>query len=273
MTFSGRELSLFNGEPLRVVQITRGNLVWRYAVGDRPQTVDGQVYTAPGGVSYSEIRDSSQRAKNRITITLPIDLPVSANWLPHPVAGTILVSCFAMHRGEADFTIEWTGRVMGPKFSDTAIELVCEPSRAVTKSRGNNLRWQKGCPLPFLSQGLGMCNKDPAAVKVLGTVSARSGVFITAAAFTALPAGRLAGGFLKWTRPDGEVDYRTIMTHAGAVVTVDYGTDAMPLATVLDTFPGCKHDWIDCGYYANQPNYGGCRYIPVKSPHDGNPVQ
>jgi hypothetical protein len=273
MTFSSRETSLFTGEPLRVVVIRRGSLVWRYAVGDRELEVDGQTFPAPGGVSYSEIRDSSQRAKNRITITLPIDLPVADNWLPYPTAGTVLVACLAKHRGETDYTVEWTGRVMGPKFSDTRIELICEPSRSVTKSRGNNLRWQRGCPVAVYSQGIGMCNADPELHKVTTAYDDKDGLSIEASAFGALPAGRLAGGFLRWLRPDGEPDYRTIMTHVGSVITIDYDTDAMEPATSLDAFPGCKHDWEDCGYFSNQDNYAGCRYIPIKTPHDGNPVQ
>ena len=273
MTFSARETSQFGGEPLRLLVIRRGNLVWRYATGDRHIELDGFWYEAPGGIGWTEIRDSSQRQKNRITITLPIDLSVSENWFPYPTSGVVLVACLALHKDEAEYTIEWTGRVVGPKAYDTKLDLVCEPSRAITKSRGNNLRWQRGCPLAMYSQGNGMCNLDPDDWKLEAPVGEVDGVRITSTEFATLADGRLDGGFITWTRTDGEPDYRTIMVHLGEEIFVDYPTDSIPPAAVIDALPGCKHDWEDCTSFSNTDNYGGCRYIPVKSPHDGNQVQ
>jgi len=273
MTFNARETGLFTGEPIGLIRLARGNLVERYATGDRDYQLGDELFIAPGGVSRSAIQDSSQRAKNRLTLTLPIDLPVVAWWLPYPTAQRVLVTCLSWHAGDSDFAVEWTGRVVSPKFFDTKIELVCEPSRSVTKSRGSNLRWQRGCPLPLYSQGLGMCNVDPEEHKTVGEVTSLAGLALSATEIAALPVSRLAGGFIRWMRPDGEPDYRTIMGHLGGTVFLDYGTDALPVGTEVEFFPGCRHTWEDCGYYENQDNYGGVLTIPVKSPHDGNPVQ
>lgn len=273
MTFNAREISLFSGEPLRAILFTRGNLAWRYATGDRPLVVDGQTYSAPGGITLSAIQDSSQRAKNRLTITLPPDLSVASNWMPYPTASTVLVTVFALHRGEPEFHVEWTGRVLGPKFYDTKLELACEPSRSVTKARGANLRWQRGCTLPLYSKGIGMCNVDEADHAVPAEVLTITGLQITASEFATLPVSRLAGGYIEWERPDGELDFRTIMAHTGDTIIVNFGTDSLPVGTTLIALPGCKHTWEDCGYFENQDNYGGVLTIPVKSPHDGNPVQ
>lgn len=273
MTFSLRELSLFAGEPIGLFRFARGNLVRRYATGDTDVELGGELFVAPGGVSRSAIQDSSQRAKNRLTITLPIDLDIVSWWAPYPSAQRVLVTCLSMHAGDTDFAVEWTGRVVSPKFYDTKFELVCEPSRSVTKSRGSNLRWQRGCPLPLYSQGIGMCNVDPEEHKVVGELISLTGLALKAAEIAALPVARLTGGFIRWVRPDGELDYRTIMAHLGDTIFLDYGSDAMPVGTEVEFFPGCKHTWEDCGYFENQDNYGGVLTIPVKSPHDGNPVQ
>lgn len=273
MAFSLRELSLFQGEPIGLFRFARGNLVWRYTTAEAPVQLGDELFEAPGGISRSAIQDSSQRAKNRLTITLPIDLPVASNWTPFPTAQRVLVTCLSLHRGDTDFAVEWTGRVVSPKFYDTWLELVCEPSRSITKSRGSNLRWQRGCPLPLYSKGVGMCNLDEEEHKVVGTVSQVVGLQITAPEFATVPTGRLAGGFIRWTRPDGELDFRTIMAHLGDTIIVDFGTDSLPEDAEVEAFPGCAHTWEDCGYYDNQDNYGGVLTIPVKSPHDGNPVQ
>lgn len=273
MSFNLRELSRFAGEPIGLIRLARGNLVERYTTGDRDYQLGAELFVGLGGVSRSAIQDSSQRAKNRLTITLPIDAPAVDWWVPYPTAQRVLVTCLSIHAGDTEFAVEWTGRVASPKLFDTKIELICEPSRSVTKSRGSNLRWQRGCPLPVYSQGRGMCNLDPESQKVVGVVTDLSGLTLTATGIDELPVSRLAGGFLKWTRADGELDYRTIMGHLGNTVFLDFGSDALPDGTEVEFFPGCKHTWEDCGFYENQVNYGGVLTIPVRSPHDGNPVQ
>lgn len=273
MSFRLRELSLFGGEPIGLFRFRRGNLVWRYATGDRPITLGDEVFEAPGGVSRSEIQDSSQNSKNRVTITLPPGLPVADNWVPYPVAGRVFVDCLALHKGEAEFVTEWVGRVVGPKYGRTKLELVCEPSRATSRGAGTNLRWQLGCTVPFYSQGTGLCNRDPLLDAKQGTVDSLSGLTLTSAVLSEFPLGRLEGGFITWIRPDGEPDYRTIMAHLGNSVTLMYGTDALPAGAVFVVNPGCRHDWEDCGSHENQDNYGGARFIPARSPNDGEPVQ
>jgi hypothetical protein len=272
MTFSLREISLFGGEPVGLIRFKRGAQYWRYTTGMHPVQLGAELFEAPGGVSRSAIQDSSQRAKNRVTITLPPDLPVASNWLPFPTPQPVLVECLSWHRGDDDFAVEWSGRVLTPKFHDTKLELLCEPTRAITRSRGNNLRWQRGCPLPLYSKGLGMCNADEDEHKVPATIESISGLEIVAPEFASLPVGRLAGGFLRWTRPDGDTDYRTIMAHLGDTIVVDFGTDALAEGDEAEALPGCNHTWSDCEYFENTPNYGGVLTIPRKSPHDGDPT-
>ncbi|MEQ6331534.1 phage BR0599 family protein [Pseudomonas chengduensis] len=108
---------------------------------------------------------------------------------------------------------------------------------------------------------------------VEAVLTAVSGLTLSAAAFGTLPSGRLAGGFLSWVRAlDGLVEFRSIRSHVGNQVTLDYG--ALDIAVGLQPrgYPGCAHSWSDCGYHANQLNYGGDLYMPAKSPFDGNPV-
>lgn len=272
MPFNVRELSLFSGEPIGLVRLARGNLVHRLATGDRDIEVDGELYIAAGGVEIGEIQESSQRAKNRLPITLPIDHPVVAWWVPYPPSQVVRVTCLAIHAGDTDFATSWTGRVLSPRIHDTKFELICEPYKAVNKSRGRNLRWQRNCGLAHYSQGPGMCNVDREAHRVAAVVTEFEGLMLKATAISALPVSRLAGGVAKWTRPDGEEEFRTIMSHLGDTVVLNYGADTVADDMAIVFYPGCKHTWDDCGYYENQDNYGGVLTIPVTSPHDGNPA-
>jgi len=108
---------------------------------------------------------------------------------------------------------------------------------------------------------------------VEATVSALAGLTLTAAAFGTLPSGRLAGGFVRWARAaDGLIEFRTIKAHAGNTITLDYGALDLAVDLQLLAYPGCAHNWADCGYHQNRPNYGGDLWMPVKTPFDGNPV-
>lgn len=271
MTFDAVELSIFGGEPANLFRFRRGSLVWRYSTGGRPFALGLETFEAPGGISRSAIQDSSERAKNRLTIRMPVDLEVVANWAPFPTSQVVLVDCLCVHRGTAEAAVEWTGRVVVPKFYDTEIELVCEPTRSVNKARSYNFRWQRGCGVPVYSQGIGMCNLDPLAYAVAGIVSAVAGLEVRAPEFAA--AADLAGGALVWPRPDGEIEHRTILAHLGDTVFIDYGTDALPEGNVVEALPGCAHTWDACAAYGNTDNYPGVLTIPRRSPHDGNPVQ
>lgn len=107
---------------------------------------------------------------------------------------------------------------------------------------------------------------------VTATLSAVSGLTLTAPAFGALPSRRLAGGFIKWQRGDGLVEFRSIKEHSGANITLDYGGLDLAVGLQVLAYPGCAHTWSDCGNHNNQGNYGGDLWMPVKSPFDGNPV-
>lgn len=104
------------------------------------------------------------------------------------------------------------------------------------------------------------------------TLTAISGLTLTAAAFGEFTSGRLAGGFIQWAREDGLVEFRTIRTHSGTSVVIDYGAADLAPGLVVTAFPGCAHTWDDCGNHENQSNFGGDLWMPVKNPFNGNPV-
>lgn len=104
------------------------------------------------------------------------------------------------------------------------------------------------------------------------TLTAVSGLSLTALAFGAFPSGRLAGGFIEWLRADGLMEYRSIRSHSGSVIQIDYGAADLAKDLVVTAYPGCAHTWADCVYYENEPNYGGDLWIRTQNPFSGNPV-
>lgn len=270
MSFDLRELSRWLGKPVELYRFTRQGLAWRYTSADQEVTVGGETF-APINISRDNIRESYEKQKRQLVITLPLAAEVCANWLPFSPEDTIAVTVLSLHRGDTETAVQWVGRVLQPKFLDTTMELTCTPGSVSNRPRGLQLKWQRNCPLPLYSQGNGMCNLDPEGFRVDGTISSVSGNIVSAPAWAALPTGRLAGGFIQWTAPNGLVLRRSILGHTGANLTLHYAAD-ISNGDVIAAYHGCAHNFDDCASKGNGVNYGGCTQIPIKNPFSGNPI-
>lgn len=278
--FDLREISRFFGEPIHLFRFALGPLSWRFTTAAAAMAVEGEEYL-PAGISRSTIRETAERAKNAVTITMPYALDPEAFdkpstqgfgdiWRPYPPSDRVFVTCMSMHRGAADVAVEWMGHVAQPEFTDTSLKLTCEPTLARRRAKGGGRRVQRACEVAVYGQGLGQCSlpKEPFAVPAI--VTAVNGLLITAAGLAAatLP---LEGGFIEWTLPSGLVERRTIMSHAGEVIELDYGAAAFAPDFEFIAYPGCAHTWLACQARNNTDNYAGCLYLPTKNPWSGDP--
>jgi hypothetical protein len=122
-------------------------------------------------------------------------------------------------------------------------------------------------------QGDGLCNVPREDFAVVATVTASFGASVSAAEFSSVPDGRLAGGYAEWITAGGNSERRSISAHLGDTIVMFYGTSTLPVGASVTVYPGCKHNFDDCdGFFNNGPNYGGDLYSPERSPFDGNPV-
>lgn len=271
MTSEARESSWSDGRPVGFFRFNRGARQWFYTSGDYDEVLNGDTYER-AAIARSAIRQGGERARLNITITLPSRLAVAANWRPYPSPDPISVTCYVRHVGETDVLVDWVGRVTAPKFVGATLELTCEPTQTRAKRLGNQRCWQRGCGLALYSQGPGMCNLDPQSVAVAATLATVNGVALTAPEFAALPAGRLTGGYIQWPQGDGLMEFRSIREHSGGSITLDYGAPDLAAGLAVTAYPGCAHNWADCGYFGNRANYGGDLWMPVQNPYSGNPV-
>lgn len=279
--FGINEISRFLGKPVHLIRFDIGPLSFAFTSSDTPDELEGLTYV-PSGITRSAIAETSEVAKNRVKITIPIALdPSEPNppptqefaslWRPYPPAGIVRVTCIEKHRGDSDAVVAWVGRVVQPEFTDTLLTLTCDNSRARNRAAGGGHRCQRACDLVLYRQGLGECNLDPDLYAIPSTLTAAAGLTVTADEF-ATSSLSLAGGLLKWTRADGLVEQRTIMRHPTPdTVVLDYG--ALDLAPGLEViaWPGCEHTYDACDARDNTDNYGGWYYLPNKNPWNGTP--
>lgn len=272
MDFDLRELSLWAGKPIGYFKFVRGATVWGYTTADREIVLDGTTYT-PAPIKRSRIKIGSERRKLSITVTVPRDLPVVGNWRPFPPRDRVALTILQQHHGETDWAVDWTGRVLAPKFSGASVELTCEPSTTIARRAGLSRCWQRACPLALYSQGHGMCNVDKALHAVPATLAEVDTTTFASAAFASVTDGRLAGGFLEYPRAsDGVTEYRTIMSHVGDTITIDYGLSDIASDLEVIAYPGCRQSWADCSSFDNNDNFGGDLFLPQKNPHSGDPI-
>jgi hypothetical protein len=271
VSFNFREIARWLGQPVQLFRFTRQTLAWCYTSADRVISFAGDDYT-PLAIERENLRESYERQKRRVTITLPASAAVCDNWRPSPLGDVIGVTILARHRGDDDVAVEWMGRVMQPKFTDSTCELTCDPSSGSARSNGLQLRWQRGCPFALYGQGHGLCNLDAANFAAPAVLESVAGTAWSASAWAGLPIGRLAGGYVEWVSDQGLLTRRSITAHAGAAITVDYVAPGLAAGIKVTAYHGCAHNYADCAAKGNSDNFGGCTKLPVKNPFSGMPI-
>lgn len=229
--FEAFEVSRFLGRPVRLFVFQRQALVWRYCNADRDLIIGGNTYLgAP--IDRSEIKQTVERAKDKLTITLGYlrdpaapDMPATQalgdNWHPYTPSDPIAVTCLATHYGDTDPpAVEWSGIVTQPSFSDTELTLTCEQGPAIAEARNQGPKWQRACWKSVYSTGLRGCNLNAAPIAIAATLTAVAGSDVTAAEF-ADPPRELVGGTVAWQTPDLVQHTANIIAHAGTTLTLD----------------------------------------------------
>ena len=283
MAFDTYERSQYLGQPVELYTFRLQGLVQRYVRGDAGVNIGGHDFF-PAQISSTEIMDTAERAKNEVTIRFdyhrnpnaprkPTTQPLGDLWHPYVPSSPVFVTIQAIHKGDTEEQLQnvWTGKAGQPKFGSTAMELLCVPSRADRKGwAGRARRLQRACPLAVYSEGLRMCNLPLEDWAVELTISDVDGLTISAPEVTRGDDIAWDGGMVEWEDDAGVVQTRTIRSSTALAITLDYGAGSLAGLTSATAWPGCPGNWDACQKRGNTKNYGGCFYMPGKSPFDGN---
>lgn len=230
MSFDLVEVSRFLGRPVHLFLFTRQSQVWRFASGGRDVVVGGHTYVG-AQIGRSEIQQTVEREKDKLTITFPYLLDPAApeypptqslgnNWRPYIPSSPISVVCMATHIGDASApAIEWMGVVTEVAHTDTKMTLTCEPSNSSSQARNQGAKWQRGCWKTVYSTGLRGCNLVAGPIPVVGTLTAVSGSDITATEFVEQQR-TFVGGTASWDDA-GTSRTANITGHSGTTLTLD----------------------------------------------------
>lgn len=272
MTFSARENSLANAQPIRLYQFTRGVVQWCYASCDRDVSHLSHIYAAlAGGISDDGISQGGEASTQNVKITAPASLPVAQLFRGIPPSDVIDVAIFDRHYGETEYRASWIGEIQQVTFPAVdRCQIICSPESVSMQGQGLRLRWERPCPHCVYERG---CTVDRELFRVNGTIIATDGATIDASAFSGYPVGYFNAGYIEWPLGDGNYERRAIEAHSGTELTIFGGTSGLPLGQALAAFPGCDQTPTMCQTrFNNYLNYGGFPSMPGRSPFDGNPV-
>lgn len=275
------DLLRFGARPVHLFIFRRQSLTLRFA-----STGPGRDFAA-GGHTYlgaqierDAIKQTAERAKDKLKIRmahlldpaapeLPITQALGAWWRPHIPADPIQVMCLDHQAGSSDPPkVVWMGWAVQPAFSDTELELTCDPNPPAGAMGNQGAKWQRACWKTPYSTGLRGCNLDPLDYEFEAELESVDGLTLQAPEF-ATSEFSLVGGAITWIRPVGGLEIeeeRPIMSHNGDKITILYPGAGLAESLTVTAIPTCPGTWADCEARGNTINYGGAIYKPVGNP-------
>lgn len=271
MSFSEYETSLQNGRPIRLYQFQRGPLKWGFTTADRNiihQTINFK--SIEGGISDDGIRQTGNAQADTLNITLPAKTDVAQMYRVNAPGQPIAVTIFDLHYGDAGYLVVWVGLIAGVKFKELTIaEIQCQTLEVTLERTGLRKTWSRTCPHTLYDNA---CKAQRVDYRVDTLIDRKDGVAVGVAAAQAHPNGYYSGGYVEWTSQYG-LEQKGIESHVDDVLYLYGGTDDLSIGQSIAIYPGCDRTIQTCATkFSNVLNYGGCPYMPGKSPFDGTAV-
>ena len=261
----------------------RQGVTVRLASADRDIEAGGHTYLA-AQIERDAIKQTAERAKDKMKIRVaylltpvqpydgwPATQALGDWWRPHIPSDPISVICMTHTYGSAEPPkVEWMGWAIQPAYTDTQLELSCDPNPPHGNAVNQGPKWQRACFKAAYSTGPRGCNLVEDDFKTLGECGPTShGVVLAVPEFIDTPFS-LQGGNLYWTRADGIQEDRPIMSHNQATgeVHVLWGGVELGAGTLVAGVPNCPGNWAACAARRPDPqnHYGGALYKPVRDP-------
>lgn len=271
MAFAAREVSVQDGQPIRLYLFKRGPFRWAYCSADRDITVNNQIYKGNCQVSDEGINFTGTSSVDTVTLTMPSSLEVPQLYRGVAPSQAVSLTIWDYHYGDSDYLVAWIGNIYNVKWTnDSTTEVTCQSLAASMDQPGLRYRWQRGCPYSLYDRS---CKVDESLYAQRGLVSSLSGSTVVVASASDYPDGYFSGGYLEWDIGEGVFERRGIRVQAGTSLLLLGGTFGMSLGLNVTLYPGCPRTTTACDTkFNNIVNYGGIPTLPGTSPFAGDPI-
>ncbi len=226
---------------------------YRYTSGSVTVVKDAQDFTAEP-IRRGTIANSDDLNRAGVTLTALRDNPyvVAALASPQPHTLTIFGEL-----SDSTWATIWKGRIVSLVLHGAEAEIETESLLTALNRVALYGKYQILCRHVLYDVG---CQVTAATYKFTGTVSAIEGASVTIPGLDAQSDDYYNGGYVKF----GSYDYRSIVDHAGNIITLFSVVPGLALSTAADVYPGCNHTEAECNTkFSNLLNYGGFPWLPT----------
>lgn len=232
-----------------------GEVIYRFNNGPIVIRYDGADY-APVSIDLSgEFVASSETQKNALRIRVPLENPVSQDYLAQRIAAVVMVTVFELV--EEGALVRWKGRITTIDLSEGVVEFVCESVLTAGERNGLSRPYLKQCPYALYSPG--QCDVDKTLHEEAGTIAAVDGLTMTVPQAAALPDDWFTGGIIEYQGMN-----RYVASHVGDQLILNWPFAAVTLDDPITLYPGCSFDRVTCDEkFDNIENYGGQPWMPT----------
>jgi uncharacterized phage protein (TIGR02218 family) len=271
MSYSSRESSIQDAQPIRLYQFQRGPLKWGFTTADRDISHLGISFKSiEGGISDDGIRQTEKPANDTLRISSVATLDVAQMYRQIAPSQTVHVTIFDLQYGENDYLVSWVGIVVAVKFpTDFTCSIECKTLDATLEQTGLRATWTRVCPHQLYNTACGVERQN---FKVESTVAALDAVSIQAPDALGYTDDWFSGGYVEWLSEYG-IEQRGIESHQGTILQLYGGTYGLTQGQNISLFAGCDRTFETCKTkFNNSDNNGAAPHMPGKSPFDGSPI-
>lgn len=241
---------------------------------------DEPVVYVPWPVDRGNIVSSGSLDKSQLKVSMAEGSDLAALFLEYPPAQVVNLIIRDGHVGDdpddpACFPVVWTGRVLGCGHPPLKTEFTCEPISTSGRRPGLRRNYQISCPHVLYGPD---CRADRDAATIERTVAGveRTRVTLSTGWDSVHPHGKYVGGMIRWTRPGGFMELRSILRCAdGVTLRLSGTTRGLQVGDTVKLILGCSRSITQSGatiagdcvdLHDNIHNYGGQPFIPLTNP-------
>lgn len=266
MTFNAIESSVQSASPVELYEIEYGPKRLLYTDQEDPYVHLSKTYLPMIPLKRTQFEESAELARNDITVTVPRNAPPAELFRIYPPSQEVSITISKIHRTDPDQEARalWTGRILNARWQGAFAELYCENLFASFRRRGLRRVYQRQCDHDLYGPS---CRASKPAFRVIASLSAVDGVFVTAPQFDDISSNWFQGGFLEWERETDVWEKRWLRFHSGDTVEMLEPILGLAPGALVNVYPGCAHDKAACNTkFSNILNYGGFTDLPRKNP-------
>lgn len=271
MTYPVFEISVDNGKPVYLFEISYSGQAWYYTSSDTPLTNNGKTYL-PVPISASTIPGAMDATRANMTVTLARDLPVAEIFRVQPPSEVVSLVVFAEHANDPDnqFMALWRGRITNCEWQGSSIVLTSDSVFTSFLRNGLGPRFSRQCTTTIYSDKCGVLRDN---FKTSGPATTVMPGYLLVPASQARGDNYFAGGIVTWSNnTTGNTERRLILssTASDGKIVISSSPPGLAAGQAVSLYPGCDHVITTCdSKFNNVVNYRGTPYIPAKSPFGG----